>query len=108
KVLPIDRFELRDGRLEWVDVAAAYGLGAALEIRIHWSEFDNERETVVPVSGEHSARLPDMRADGYWMATLGSPARPNQRVQVYVRKRGERTEIVGVERTWKGCARTAS
>jgi hypothetical protein len=108
KVLPIDRFELRDGRLEWVDLAAAYGLGAALEIRVRWSAFDNERETAVPLRGEHSARLPEMRADGYWMATFDSPARPNQTVQVYIRKRGERMQVIGVERRWNGCARSAS
>jgi hypothetical protein len=108
KVLPIDRFELRDGRIEWVDLTAAYGLGAALEIRVRWSDFDNERETGIPVPGEQSARLPSMQADGYWMATFDSPARPEQTVRVYVRKRGNRTDIVGVERTWKGCARSAS
>jgi hypothetical protein len=108
KVLPIDRFELRDARLEWVDLAAAYGLAPTLEVRIRWSEFDNERETDVPLPGEHSARLPEIRADGYWMATLGSPARPDQAVHVYIRRRGERTQIVGVERTWKGCGRSAS
>jgi hypothetical protein len=108
KVLPIDRFELRDGHLGWMDLAAAYGLGTAVEIRVRWSEFDNDRETNVPLAGEYSARLPEMRSDGYWMATFDSPARPDQTVHVYVRKRGERTQIVGVERTWKGCARSAS
>jgi hypothetical protein len=100
KVLPIDRFELRGGRLEWVDLAAASGLGTALDIRVRWSEFDNERQTAGPAQGEHSARLPQMRGDGYWMAALDSPARPGQTVEVYVRKRGEHTQVVGVERRW--------
>lgn len=100
KVLPIDRFELRDGRLEWTDLPVAYGLGPPLEVRVRWAVFDNERETSDPIPGEDSPRVPPMPGDGYRMAVLESPERPGQSVRVYVRKRGERTEIVGVERTW--------
>jgi hypothetical protein len=83
-----------------VDVAAAYGLGVAPEIRVRWTIFDNERETSEKVPGENSARLPDMRGDGYWMAVLDSPERPRQSVQVYIRKRGELAQIVGIDHTW--------
>lgn len=100
KVLPLDRFELRDGRLEWVDLAAAYGLGTAPEIGVGWAVFDNQSETSRPIAGENSARLPPMQGDGYWMAALESPARPGQAVRVYVGKRGGRAQVVGVERTW--------
>ena len=34
------------------------------------------------------------------MAVLESPARPRESVRVYVRKRGELTQIAGVDRTW--------
>lgn len=101
KVLPIDRFQLRGGRLEWVDLAAEYGLGTALEIETQWWTFDNERETGQTIAGENSTRLPVMESDGYWMASLRAPARPGQEVRLYLRKRGARTEIVGVERTWR-------
>lgn len=100
KVLPLDRFELRNGRLEWVDVAAAYGLGSAPEIRIRWALFDNESEADTPIPGENASQLPRMQGDGYWMATLDAAARPGQTVRVYVRKRGEQTQVVGVEHTW--------
>jgi hypothetical protein len=33
------------------------------------------------------------------MAVLESPERPRQSVRVYIRKRGELAEIVGVDRT---------
>ncbi len=98
--MPIDRFELRDGRLEWVDLAATYGLSTALEIRILWAAFDNEHETSEPIPGERSARLPAMQDDGYWQAVLDSPVRPGQTVRVYIRKHGDQSRIVGVERTW--------
>jgi hypothetical protein len=100
KVLPLDRFELQNNRLEWVDVAAAYGLGKPVEIGIHWSVFDNESETSTPISGANSARMPHMEGDGYWMATLESQSRPRQTVRVYIRKRSEETYVVGVDRTW--------
>jgi hypothetical protein len=100
KVLPLDRFEVRDGRLEWMDVAATYGLGKALEIGIQWATFDNEQEKSTPISGENSPQLPRMLSDGYWMATLASPARPSQSVQVYLRKRGATAQVIGVEHTW--------
>jgi hypothetical protein len=100
KVLALDRFRVADGRLEWADLAAGAGLGAVPEIRICWAVFDNERQTSEEIPGEHSARLPEMRGDGYWMATLESPQRPKQSVHVYVRKRGEAAQVVGVDRTW--------
>ncbi len=100
KLLPIDRFELHDGRLRWVDVAADSKLGNALPIEVRWAVFDNERETSEAITEANSARLPRMQGDGYWMARLASPQRPGQEVRVYVRKRGEQTQVVGVERTW--------
>lgn len=100
RVLPLDRFRLQDGRLEWTDVSAAFGLSPALEVGIRWSIFDNERETSAPVPGESSPRLPRMHGDGYWLATLDAPARPRQSVRVFVRKRGDQVQIVGVEHTW--------
>jgi len=100
KVLPVDRFELAGGRLAFVDLASLYGLGPALDIAVEWSLFDNERETSVLLAGESSAKLPRMDGDGYWLATLSSAQRPRQTVRVYVRNRGGRVELIGVERTW--------
>jgi hypothetical protein len=100
KVLPIDRFELEDGRLVWTDLAALYGLGRPLEIRIRWDLFDNQSERSEPIPEERSQRLPAMPGDGYWMALIDSPERPDQNVRVYLRKRAGQTRIVGVERNW--------
>ncbi len=100
KVLPVDRFEVKDGRLHWLDFAAAYGIGKALETGIRWSAFDNEKEASEPIAGENTARLPRMPGDGYWVATLYSLERPGQTVRVYVRKRSDEAQAVGVERTW--------
>lgn len=100
KVLPIDRFVLRNGQLEWVDLAEEYELGERSQIRIQWAVFDNERETSEDLPEANSARLPAMPGDGYWVAVLESPQRPRQTVRVYIRKRGDLLQIVGVDRTW--------
>lgn len=105
KTLPVDRFAVRDGRLAWVDVQAESGLGPALEIRTRWAAFDNASGSGEPLTGENSARLPATPAGGYWVAALESPQRPGQTVRVYIRRRGERIEVVGVERTWPNHAR---
>jgi len=100
KVLPLDRFEVRGGRLEWIDLAAEYGLAKPLAINIQWSTFNNENEKHTPISGENTPRLPPMQGDGYWMASLTSPARPGPSVQVYVRKLGATVRLIGVEHSW--------
>jgi hypothetical protein len=100
KVLPVDRFELRNGRLEWEDLPALHRLGSSTEIRVRWEVFDNERETSEDIAGAASARLPEMHGDGYWVAVLESPQRPRQSARVYIRKCGETVRIVGVDRTW--------
>jgi hypothetical protein len=105
KVLPLDRFELSDGRLKWMDVAAAHGMGAAPGVTVRWEAFDNERETGTTIPEQTSAKLPRMNSDGYWRAVLQSPSRPEQVVKVYVRKRGDALEVVGVERKWQSRAR---
>jgi hypothetical protein len=100
KVLPLDQFRVADGRLESVDLAAEYGLGAVPGIRVRWSVFNNDSEKSEEIPGEHFTRLPEMHTDGYWMAVLDAPSRPSQSVRVYVRKHGESIQIVGVDRTW--------
>lgn len=100
KVLPVDRFALRAGRLEWVDLAAEHGLGLPLDIRTTWESFDNERGVGTPLLGLMGPPLPEMAADGYWSAILTSPRRPRQTVRVYVERRSGQVRIIGVERTW--------
>jgi hypothetical protein len=85
KVLPVGRFELRNGQLEWDDLPAVYGLGP--------SPADE-------IPGATSARLPEMKGDGYWVAVLESPQLPRHGASVYIRKCGEAPEIMGVGRTW--------
>jgi hypothetical protein len=101
KVLPLDGFAVRQGRLEWEDLAAKHNLGNPLPVTVRWAVSDNERGAATPLVGADSPALPRMDGDGYWMAALESPSRSGQAVRIYLRKRGERTEVVGIERTWQ-------
>jgi len=108
KVLPLDRFRVADGALAFDDLRQNHESGAPGSYGVHWSAYDNDHGTLTPLSskgeavnamrGRLSVRLPAMRGDGYWAALLESAARPRQSVRVYVRKHGERTAVVGIDR----------
>jgi hypothetical protein len=110
KMLALDRFRVADGRLAFDDLTASYENGTPRRYDLHWSTYDNdhgiltplsnEREAIEEIPAERSARLPEMHGDGYWAAVIESPERPRQSVRVFIRKRGELAQIVGVERTW--------
>ena len=100
KLLPLDRFRVTAGRLEWEDIGAVSGLRKAAVTGIGWEAFDNERETGTPLTDQTTAALPPMPGDGYWMARITSKEQPAHTIRVYVRKRGGEIRVVGVERTW--------
>ncbi|NLV30604.1 MAG: hypothetical protein GXY47_05550 [Acidobacteria bacterium] len=100
RVLPLDRFGVSGGRLRWEDVAASAGLGPPLEVSVRWERFDNAAERGTPLPGAAGPDVPPVPGDGYLRAVLGAAGRPGQEVSVYLRKEGERLDVVGVERTW--------
>lgn len=102
RVLPLDRFEVGDGRLRWVDVAAEAGLGAPLEVSVRWERYDNGSERGEPIAGAVGPGVPPVAEGGYLRAVLGAAGRPGQEIFVYLRHKGARLDVVGVERTWPG------
>jgi len=103
KVLPLDDFRIRDGQLEFEDLAAKYGFRPPPKLSVEWTRFDNDAERHTPLEGETSFRLPRELATAalpaYYAASIRGDNRA-QAVQVYVRKTGAGVEVVGVERTW--------
>jgi hypothetical protein len=100
RTLPLDRFRVEGGRLEFDDLARKHNLGAA-DFGTAWFRFDNETEQRTPLAGETRLELPAEigRSDsGYWVADLQPAGKPEHRISVYVRKGGGRTDVVGVER----------
>ena len=90
KVLPLDRFRVSAGALEWDDVS-----GSKEPVSVQWHAFDNETEKRTAITGAASAKVPD--ASGFLCAELSRAARPAHKVLVYLRPNAQ---VVGVEREW--------
>ncbi len=103
KVLPLDRFEVRDGRLVFDDLEVEHGLIASREYKIQWSRFDNDTEQKTPLLGETTsslpAELPSAPPGAYFTADIHG-ADPQTTVTVYLRKRSNGVEVVGIDRGW--------
>jgi len=94
RVLPLDRFAVRDRQLAWEDLS-----GTAGSVSVQWHHFDNPSEQRTAISNATTAQVPAFSETGYLLAELTRPSQPKQKVFVYLRRR-EGTPIVGVERAW--------
>jgi len=85
---------LRSGELVFEDLAQKQGLPSPAPYEIVWREFDNQLMQAGAVLGR-GAKAP---AGGgpYIEAEISAPARPSQKVSVWVRG----GQVVGIERTW--------
>lgn len=95
RVLPLDNFRIEEGALTWDNLLSKFGYGASEPVVIQWARFDNATGQRYP--SHRLPFLPPEMTDGYWVAGLLQPNRPQQSVSVYVRKRGSQVEIVGKE-----------
>jgi hypothetical protein len=102
-VLPLDRFEVKDGKLVFEDLAVKHGFLSARNYTVQWSRFDNESEQKSALAGATSFDLPreilDAAPGSYAVADIAGDD-PKKTVSVYLRKRGERFQVVGIERGW--------
>ncbi|MCZ6489056.1 MAG: hypothetical protein O7A06_00805, partial [Acidobacteria bacterium] len=111
-VLPLDRFAVAEGQLIFEDLAVKHRLAPALDYVVRWSRFDNDldmndandTETETLIVGGTSFRLPSWlleSADGeYFAADIQGVVDPKKMITVYLRKRPDRVEVVGMDRTW--------
>jgi hypothetical protein len=103
RVLPLDQFEVRDGRLVFEDLSVNYRLAAAREYPVEWSEFNNETETKTPIPGAAGVGLPSQLlnspAGTYFVASMRD-ADKSKTVVVYFRNESSGFRVVGIERTW--------
>jgi hypothetical protein len=91
KVLPLDRFEVRDGRLEFEDLSASH-FDAEQAYRARWYTFDNETRDRVMIRGAEGFRVPPAPAE--YLAAEITGEMPGQMLTVYIRNG---SEVVGVE-----------
>jgi hypothetical protein len=103
RVLPLDRFRIHAGILEFDDLGPSPS-----SYQARWSLFDNHTGLKTPISGRPSFALPILAAEPagpvYLLAEI-FVSDPNQTVSVYVRVEKGRQEVVGCERTWEPEAR---
>jgi hypothetical protein len=102
RVLPLDSFTVRDGRLRWEHLGARYDFFPEPEIRVSWARFDNMAESQTPIEAVGPA-LPAAATGGrdgeYFAARLVGDDEAKT-VTVYLRKRAGEFDVVGIDRTW--------
>lgn len=96
--LAIDSFALRNGRLEFNDLAAAHGYLKPQQYTYRWFAFDNDSEQRTELPGASTQELPGSSAK-FLAVDIGS-GDYKERVTVYVKLGGREGTIVGVDRAW--------
>jgi hypothetical protein len=100
-VPPLDRFEVRDGRLAFEDLAVKYQFAGQRNYRAEWYRFNNETEQKTPLPGETGLSLPravQAAAEGEYFAAHINAGDTKKTVTVYLLKKGGEIQVVGVER----------
>ena len=103
RVLPLDHFAVRDGRLEFEDLSARHKLAGPEELTFRWLRFDNDTGQHTPLQGATSAALPaaiDESSPGAYFAVRIASGEEHKRVTVYLRKGVDSVQVVGIDRTW--------
>jgi hypothetical protein len=91
----LDRFEIRDGRLEWTALVR----NAATSPKIQWATFDNRTGARQAIAGVISRDLPRTAdATGYLVAEVTDG--PGPAVSVFVRTGAGQPFVIGVERAF--------
>jgi hypothetical protein len=106
KVLPLDWFEVVDGELKFEDLADHYDFIEPRSYRAQWSTFDNQTEKHTNLGASASTfEIPpaaSTAAEGSYFAARIWADDPLMAVTVYLRKKGDGLDLVGVERHWPG------
>ncbi|MBI4165974.1 MAG: hypothetical protein HY508_09605 [Acidobacteria bacterium] len=103
KVLPLDQFGVRDGRLVYEDLAVTHKLATPREYSVEWSQFNNAAETRTPISGTAgaalAAQLLSSPAGDYFVANISGNDK-GKMVAVYLRHESSGFKVAGIDRTW--------
>jgi len=103
KLLPLDAFQVDGGKLAFEDLQIKYGFGKERNYQVAWSRFDNSTEALTPLQGESGFTLPAAVAhgeNGAYFAALIHAEDKAKTVTVYLRKKQDKLEVVGIDRTW--------
>ncbi len=98
QILPLDRFEVKDGAVVFEDLALTHRLAPPRQYRFRWYGFDNQTERKTPIAGAAGARIPDLVPGGFVAAEIEAGQNPH-RVTVYLRNQAGVVSVAGVERS---------
>ena len=104
RVLPLDRFRLTGTTLAFDDLGVVHGFSPPRTYAIEWFGFDNAASALLPAIGA-GADLPaaaQALAAGSYVAARIDGSDPAMNVTVYLRRRADGFEVVGVDRGWPG------
>ena len=104
RVLPLDRVRVSANTLEFDDLGVKYGFTAPRTYTVEWHGFDNAKNAVLDRIGT-GAVLPAGAqgiAVGSYVAARVSAGDPTMRLTVFLRKRADGFDVVGLEHTWPG------
>jgi len=103
KLLPLDRFRVNGGQLEFDDLGVVHGFVPARSYSVRWTRFDNSGGSHTPITGAADLKLPPEVGgapdQSYFAARIAGPD-DSKTVTVYLRKAGGGASVVGVDRTW--------
>jgi hypothetical protein len=100
KVLPLDRFRVENGRLQYLDLFSHFGFGPSREYEAEWFVFDNNTGLKTPIPGAGGFGVPaQARGAEYGAARIKLSQDSAKTVTVFLRNSASETEVVGVERT---------
>jgi len=105
-VLPIDHFEVKNGKLQFDDLAVKYGFVEPRPYSFKWSRFDNQTEIHqtlgVTATGPETPPIANAAADGTYFAARITAGEKGKSTLVYLRKESDGLKVVGVDREWPG------
>jgi len=104
RVLPLDRFRVTGTTLEFDDLATTYGFTAARTYSVDWSGFDNAKNVLLDRLGTGTSLPASAQAiaTGSYVAARISAGDAAMYVDVFLRKRADGFDVVGVDRSWPG------
>jgi hypothetical protein len=107
KVLPLENFRVRNGRLEFDDLMESYGFAGPREFEVAWMAFDNINETseFIVIDAPDQFAVPAEVAgatEGSYFSVGVEGEVAGMNVIVYLRKESEGLEVVGIDRNWPG------
>jgi hypothetical protein len=103
KLLPLDRFAVRDGKLDFEDLEIKHKFIGSRNYAVEWSRFNNDTETHTPIAGAAGLSLPPQlqeAATGSYFAAVISAIDRKRPVTVYLRKEPDGFKVVGIVREW--------